>query len=194
MVTSYANRTTPVIRGAYIMENFQGVPPATPPPNVEAFPETPEGAAVALTVRERLEVHRDNPACAGCHDVMDPLGLALENFNAIGQWRVRDSDAGNILIDASGQLADGTPLHGVNELRHALVTRPDQFVQTFTEKLMTYSLGRSVEYHDMPAVRNIVQHAAGKNYSFSAIVMGIINSDQFRKITVPDANPEIGSL
>ena len=194
MVTSYANRTTPVIRGAYIMENFQGVPPATPPPNVEAFPETPEGAAVAQTVRERLEVHRDNPACSGCHDVMDPLGLALENYNAIGQWRDRDSDAGNIPIDASGQLADGTPLNGVNDLRAALVARPDQFVQTFTEKLMTYSLGRSVEYHDMPAVRNIVRSAAGRNYSFSAIVMGIINSDQFRMITVPDENREIGRL
>ena len=194
MVTSYANRTTPVIRGAYIMENFQGVPPATPPPNVEAFPETPEGAAVALTVRERLEVHRDNPACSGCHDVMDPLGLALENYNAIGQWRDRDSDAGNIPIDASGQLADGTPLSGVNDLRNALVARPDQFVQTFTEKLMTYSLGRSVEYHDMPAVRSIVKEAAEKNYSFSAIVMGIINSDQFRKITVPGENLEVGSL
>ena len=186
MVTSYANRTTPVIRGAYIMENFQGVPPATPPPNVEAFPETPEGAAVALTVRERLEVHRDNPACAGCHDVMDPLGLALENYNAIGQWRDRDSDAGNIPIDASGQLADGTPLDGVNDLRRALTSRPGQFVQTFTEKLMTYSLGRSVEYHDMPAVREIVRNAAAKDYSFSSLVMGIINSDQFRKISVPE--------
>jgi len=194
MVTSYANRTTPVIRGAYIMENFQGVPPAAPPPNVEAFPETPEGATVSLTVRERLEVHRDNPACAGCHDVMDPLGLALENYNAIGQWRMRDSDAGNIPIDASGQLADGTPLNGVNDLREALVARPEQFVQTFTEKLMTYSLGRSVEYHDMPAVRAIVRNAARDGYSFTSIVMGIINSDQFRKITVPEENIQVGSL
>lgn len=194
MVTSYANRTTPVIRGAYIMENFLGVPPAAPPPNVEAFPETPEGAAIALTVRERLEVHRDNPACAGCHDVMDPLGLALENYNAIGQWRDRDSDAGNAPIDATGQLADGTPLSGVNDLRDALVARPDQFVQTFTEKLMTYSLGRSVEYHDMPAIREIVRNTAGQDYSFSAIVMGVINSDQFRKITVPEDAQTVGSL
>ncbi len=194
MVTSYANRTTPVIRGAYIMENFQGVPPATPPPNVEAFPETPEGATVALTVRERLEVHRDNPSCAGCHDVMDPLGLALENFTAIGQWRDRDSDAGNIPIDASGQLADGTPLNGVNDLRESLVERPEQFVQTFTEKLMTYSLGRSVEHHDMPAVRSIVRSAADSNFSFSSIVMGIINSDQFRKVTVPDAGMDENQL
>src|SRR5690606_28937892 len=136
-----------------------GVPPANPPPNVEAFPETPEGAMVAETVRERLERHRDNPACAGCHDVMDPLGLAPENFNAIGEFRLRDSDAGNIPIDASGRLADGTPLNGVNDLRAALVKRPDQFVQVFTEKMMTYALGRSVEAHDMPAVRNIVRQA-----------------------------------
>ena len=176
------------------MENFLGVPPAAPPPNVEAFPETPEGATVALTVRERLEMHRANPACAGCHDVMDPLGLALENYNAVGQWRDRDSDAGNIPIDASGQLADGTPLIGVNDLREALVKRPDQFVQTFTEKLMTYSLGRSVEYHDMPAVRKIVQSAANNRYRFSSIVMGVINSDQFRMITVPENDQEIGSL
>src|SRR5690606_24551978 len=104
---------------------------------------------VALTVRERLESHRDNPACAGCHDVMDPLGLALENFNAVGKWRDYDSDAGNAPIDSTGQLADGTPLQGVNDLREALVARPDQFAQVFTEKLMTYALGRGVEAHDM---------------------------------------------
>lgn len=194
MVTSYANRTTPVIRGAYIMENFQGVPPATPPPNVEAFPETPEGAAVSLTVRERLAKHRDNPACSGCHDVMDPLGLALENFNAVGKWRERDSDAGNVLIDASGRLADGTALQGVNDLRDALVVRPEQFVQVFTEKLMMYSLGRGLEVHDMPAVRNIVDQAARDDYSFSSIIMGIINSNQFQKITIPDNGIQVGSL
>ncbi|MDT8398137.1 MAG: DUF1592 domain-containing protein [Pseudomonadales bacterium] len=186
MVTSYANRTTPVIRGAYIMENFQGVPPAAPPLNVPAFPETEEGAAVALTVRERLEKHRDNPACAGCHDIMDPLGLALENFNAIGQWRIRDSDAGNTPIDASGRLASGKPLDGVNDLREALVARPDQFVQTFTEKLMTYALGRIVEFHDMPAVRKIVHDAARDDYAFLDIVMGIVNSAQFRQMSVPE--------
>jgi mono/diheme cytochrome c family protein len=185
MVTSYANRTTPVIRGAFIMENLIGVPPATPPPNVEAFPETPEGATISLTVRERLEKHRDNPACAGCHDVMDPLGLALENFNAIGEWRVRDSDAGNVPIDASGRLADGRPISGVNELRNALVERPEQFAQVFTEKMMMYAIGRGVEAHDMPAVRRIVDEAAAEDFSFSAIIGGIINSDQFQMMTVP---------
>ena len=176
------------------MENFQGVPPAAPPPNVEAFPETPEGALVAQTVRERLETHRDNPACAGCHDVMDPLGLALENFNAIGEWRLRDTDAGNILIDSTGQLADGTPLNGVNDLRRALVSRPQQFVQTFTEKLMTYALGRTVEFHDMPTIRSIVDAAAEDNYKFSSIVMGIVNSEQFQMTTVPaEENVQVGS-
>ena len=185
MVTSYANRTTPVIRGAFIMENLMGVPPATPPPNVEAFPETPEGATISLTVRERLEQHRDNPACAGCHDVMDPLGLALENFNAIGEWRDRDSDAGNVPIDASGRLANGQPINGVNELRAALVERPEQFAQVFTEKLLMYAIGRGVEAHDMPAVRRIVDVAAADNYSFSSIINGIITSDQFQLMTVP---------
>src|SRR5690606_8495549 len=137
-------------------------------------------AAVALTVRERLEQHRDNPACAGCHDVMDPLGLALENFNAIGEWRERDSDAGNVPIDASGSLAAGAPLHGVNELREALVARPDQFVQVFTEKLLMYALGRGVEAHDMPAVRRIVRNAAADNYSFASLIQGVIESEQFQ--------------
>ncbi len=195
MVTSYANRTTPVIRGAYIMENIQGVPPAAPPPDVEAFPETPEGAAVALTVRERLEVHRDNPACAGCHDVMDPLGLALENFDAIGMWRDRDSDAGNTPIDSSGRMGSGKPVNGVNDLREALVERPEQFVQTFTEKLLAYSIGRTVEAHDMPAVRKIVRGAEDAGYRFSDIVMGIIESEQFRKVAVPEAAVQsVGSL
>jgi hypothetical protein len=195
MVTSYANRTTPVIRGAYIMENFLGVPPAAPPPNVEAFPETPEDAVVALTVRERLESHRDNPACAGCHDVMDPLGLALENFNTIGKWRDYDSDAGNARIDSTGQLANGTPLQGVNDLRKALVARPDQFAQVFTEKMFTYALGRGVEAHDMPTVRAIVDSAAQNDYRISGIVMGIVNSEQFRMMTVPEDNQnQVGSL
>jgi len=193
MVTSYANRTTPVIRGAYLMENFLGVPPANPPPNVEAFPETPEGVTVAETVRSRLERHRDNPACAGCHDIMDPLGLALENFNAIGEWRVRDSDAGNLLIDSSGQLADGTPLNGINDLREALVQRPDQFAIVFTEKLMMYSIGRGVEAHDMPAVRKIVRDAAKDEFRISAIIKGIIASDQFQLMTVPTEGVQVGS-
>ncbi len=186
MVTSYANRTTPVLRGAYIMENLIGVEPASPPPNVEAFPETPEGSAVALTVRERLKSHRADPSCASCHDVMDPLGLALENFDGIGAWRVRDSDAGNEPIDASGQLANGQPINGVNDLREALLANPDQFAQVFTKKLMTYALGRTVEYQDMPTVRSVVRSAASDNYKFSSIVKGIINSEQFMISVAPE--------
>jgi hypothetical protein len=186
MVTSYANRTTPVLRGAYIMENLIGVEPASPPPNVEAFPETPEGSAVALTVRERLESHRADPSCASCHDVMDPLGLALENFDGIGAWRERDSDAGNELINASGQLANGQPINGVNDLREALLQNPGQFVQVFTKKLMTYALGRTVEYQDMPTVRSVVRTAANENYKFSSIVKGLINSEQFMMSVAPE--------
>jgi Protein of unknown function (DUF1587)./Protein of unknown function (DUF1592)./Protein of unknown function (DUF1595)./Protein of unknown function (DUF1588)./Protein of unknown function (DUF1585). len=193
MVTSYANRTTPVIRGAFIMENFMGVPPAAPPPNVEAFPETPEGATVALTVRERLEMHRNNPACAGCHDVMDPLGLSLENFDAIGQWRERDRDAGNAPIDSSGRLANGKPIQGVNDLRNALVARPDQFAHVIVEKMLMYALGRGVEAHDMPTVRAIVHKAAADDYRFSAIIEGIIASDQFQMMSVPQDGAVIGA-
>jgi hypothetical protein len=193
MVTSYANRTTPVIRGAFIMENFMCVPPASPPPNVAAFPETPEGATVSLTVRERLAKHRDNPACAGCHDVMDPLGLSLENFNAIGQWRERDSDAGNIPIDASGRLASGKPIQGVNDLREALVARPDQFAQVVVEKLLMYAIGRGIEAQDMPAVRAIVHTAAANDYRFSAIIAGIIASDQFQSMAVPADGAVVGA-
>ncbi len=183
MATSYANRTTPVLRGAYILEKFLGTPPAAPPPDVEAFPETQEGG-VALTVRERLESHRATPSCASCHGVIDPLGLALENFDAIGRWRDKDIDAGTS-IDATGRMADGTPLRGVDDLRQALVDRKEQFVQTFTEHLMTFALGRGVKYHDMPTVRSIVRSAAGENYRLSAIVLGIVNSAAFQMDRLP---------
>ncbi len=186
MATSYANRTTPVLRGAYILEKFLGTPPAAPPPSVQAFVETQEGG-VALTVRDRLAAHRNNPSCQGCHGVIDPLGLALENFNAVGQWRTKDIDAG-ASIDASGQLTDGTPLHGPDDLRNALVKRSDQFVQTFTENLMTFALGRGLKYYDMPRVRSIVRESAAQNYRFSSIVLGIVNSDAFQRDEVPKAD------
>lgn len=188
MTTSYANRTTPVLRGSYLLEKFLGTPPAAPPPNVEAFPETQEGE-MAKTVRERLEAHRQVKSCNSCHGVIDPLGLALENFDAIGRWREKDIDAG-VAIDASGQLADGTPVKGVNDLREELVARADQFVQTFTEHLMTFALGRTVEYYDMPTVRAIVRNAAKDNYRFSSIVLGIVNSPAFLMDRVPEQKPE----
>ena len=178
MATSYANRTAPVLRGAWILENVLGTPPAAPPPDVEGFQENKDGEK-ALTVREIMTKHRRNPSCASCHAVMDPLGLALENFDAIGEWRTKDRQALEA-IDASGQLVDGTPVNGPADLRRALLRRPEQFAQTLTERLMTYALGRSVEAHDMPAVRKIVRDAARDNYRFSALVLGIVRSAPFQ--------------
>jgi mono/diheme cytochrome c family protein len=183
MATSYANRTAPVLRGAWILENLLGTPPAAPPPDVEGFKENKDGET-ALTVRQIMVEHRRNPSCNSCHGVMDPLGFALENFDAIGEWRAQDRLA-RTAIDASGQLVDGTPVSGPVDLRKALMKRPEQFVQTLTERLMTYALGRSVEHYDMPAVRKIVRDSARDNYRFSSIVMGIVKSAPFqlRKLT-----------
>jgi mono/diheme cytochrome c family protein len=178
LVSSYPNRTSPVLRGQWLLENVLGTPPASPPPNVEALVETVEGQR-ASTVRARLEAHRTNPSCNACHGVIDPLGFALENFDAVGRWRVKDREAGEP-IDASGVLIDGTAVSGPVELREALLERPDQFVQTLTEKLMTYGLGRSLEHTDMPTVRRIVRDAAETDYRFSDLVWGIVNSTQFR--------------
>jgi hypothetical protein len=178
MATSYPNRTAPVLRGAWILENILGTPPAPPPPNVEAFQENKPGEK-ARTVREIMERHRGNPSCTGCHGIMDPLGFALENFDGIGGWRVKDRDAGEP-IDATGQLVDGTKVSGPQDLRQALLRKPEQFVQTFTEKLLTYAIGRSVEYYDMPAVRKIVRDSARDGYRFSSIVMGIVQSAPFQ--------------
>ena len=178
MATSYANRTAPVIRGAWILENILGTPPAAPPPDVEGFPENKDGEK-ARSVREIMEEHRARPSCNSCHGVMDPLGFALENFDAIGEWRSMDRYAGSA-IDASGQLIDGTKVSSPADLRKALTRRPEQFVQTFTEKLMTYALGRTVEFYDMPAVRQIVRDTARDNYRFSAIVMGVVKSAPFQ--------------
>ena len=189
MATSYPNRTAPVLRGAWILEAITGTPPASPPPDVEAFPETQEGEQ-AKTVRERLEEHRSNPTCNACHGVMDPLGFALENFDAIGAWRVKDREA-LAAIDSSGQLADGTVVNGPVDLREALLADPTQFVQTLTEKLMIYALGRSVEFHDMPAVRRIVRDAKRENYRFSALLAGIAQSEPFRFSTTPAADDTV---
>jgi hypothetical protein len=188
MTTSYPNRTAPVLRGAWILENIMGTPPSPPPPNVEAFPENKDGEK-ARSIRAIMEQHRANPSCNACHGVMDPLGFALENFDAIGQWRSVDRYAATP-IDASGKLVDGTPVTGPVDLRVALRHRPEQFVQTFTEKLMTYALGRSVEYYDMPTVRRIVRDAARDNYRFASIVDGIVRSPAFqmREAAAPAVN------
>jgi Protein of unknown function (DUF1592)/Protein of unknown function (DUF1588)/Protein of unknown function (DUF1585)/Protein of unknown function (DUF1595)/Protein of unknown function (DUF1587)/Planctomycete cytochrome C len=187
MATSYGNRTAPVLRGAWILENITGTPPSTPPPGVGALKETEPGKE-AQTVRVRLEHHRQNPSCNACHGVMDPLGFALENFDVVGAWRNTDRDAGSP-IDSSGQLADGTHVNGPAQLRAALLARPDQFVQTLTEKLMTFALGRAVTYQDMPTVRATVRRAAADQYRFADIVAGIVESDAFEMREVPPARP-----
>ena len=189
LATSYANRTAPVLRGAWILDNILGTPPAAPPPDVEGFKENKEGEK-AKSVREIMEQHRAKPSCNACHGVMDPLGFALENFDAIGEWRSKDRYAGTA-IDASSTLVDGTPIHGPADLRNALMRRPEQFVQTVTEKLMTYALGRSVEYYDMPSVRAIVRDAARDNYRFSSIVMGIVKSAPFQKRKAPEESVDL---
>ncbi len=175
-VTSYPTRTSPVLRGKWILENIMGTPPPAPPPNVPALKENDEGGKVT-TVRERLEEHRRNPACATCHRVMDPLGFSLDNFDAIGQWRTKEA---GLPIDASGQLADGTKINGIADLRAALLKHPERFVGTMTEKLMTYALGRGLEYYDMPVVRGIARDAGQNDYRFSSIVMGIVKSTEFQ--------------
>jgi Protein of unknown function (DUF1592)/Protein of unknown function (DUF1588)/Protein of unknown function (DUF1585)/Protein of unknown function (DUF1587)/Protein of unknown function (DUF1595) len=181
MATAYPNRTAPVLRGAWILERVTGTPPSPPPPAVPSLKENKNGET-PHTVRELMALHRDKPACFACHGVLDPLGFALENFDAVGEWRVKDRIAGTA-IDASGVLPDGTKISGPVDLRNALVSNPNQFVQTLTEKLMTYATGRAVDYHDMPTIRAIVRDSAKDNYRFSTIVMRIVNSDQFQKRT-----------
>ena len=182
-VTSYAHRTSPVVRGKWLLENILGTPPPPPPADVPALAENDDSGALPRSVRERLEVHRENPVCASCHRVMDPLGFALENFDAIGRWRV-ESDGGTP-VDSAGVLADGTPVDGPASLVDALLIRPESFVTTVTEKLLTYGLGRGVEYFDAPAVRRIVRDAAAEDYRWSAIIAGIARSVPFQMRTPP---------
>jgi hypothetical protein len=165
-----------VVRGKWILENILGTPVPPPPPDVPPLKENQEGER-PRTLREQMLEHRANAVCASCHKVMDPIGFALENFDAVGAWR--SEDAGTP-IDASGQLADGTKIDGVVELRNALVSRPAVFAGTFTEKLLTYALGRGLDYRDMPAVRAIVRDAARNNYRFSALISGVVHSTPFR--------------
>jgi cytochrome c5 len=175
-VTSYPNRTSPVLRGKWILENIMGTPPPPPPSTVPPFPENEEGAK-PRPIREILEEHRRNPACATCHAVMDPLGFSLENFDATGEWRKKDKSGP---IDPSGVLADGTKVDGPVALRKALLKHPERFVDTMTEKLMTYALGRGLEHYDMPVVRGIVRDAAKQDYKFSALIFNIAKSTPFQ--------------
>ena len=177
-VTSYAHRTSPVLRGKWLLENVLGTPPPPPPPDIPALEENDEAGLNARSVRDRLEKHRANPVCASCHSVMDPLGFALENFDAIGRWR-SSSEAGTP-IDASGILSDGTEVNGPATLREAFVTRGDNFLTTVTEKLLTYAIGRGVESFDGPAVRQIVDAAGQEEYRWSALIAGIVQSTPFQ--------------
>jgi hypothetical protein len=188
LVTSHADRTAPVVRGKWILDNLLGAPPPPPPPDVPQLPE-PEGAK-PLTMRERMAQHRANPVCASCHRAMDPIGLALENFDAVGAWRTHDAGEP---IDASGVMGDGTAIDGVAGLRAALLQHPDVFVGTMTEKLLTYALGRGVTHHDMPAVRAIVRDAARKGYRLSALVEGIVQSAPFRKTEASGSTTQAAS-
>jgi uncharacterized protein DUF1592/uncharacterized protein DUF1588/uncharacterized protein DUF1587/uncharacterized protein DUF1585/uncharacterized protein DUF1595/cbb3-type cytochrome c oxidase subunit III len=183
-VTSHATRTSPVVRGKWILENVLGVPVPPPPPlpGAGVFAEPAPGEA-PKTMRAQMEVHRTNPVCASCHKAMDPIGLSLENFDAVGAWRTREL---NGPIDASGQLTDGTPVDGVVTLRQALVRDPDVFVTTLTEKLLTYALGRGLTAYDMPAVRHVVRDASHENYRWSTLVLGIAGSVPFQMRAADD--------
>jgi len=184
-VTSYPNRTSPVQRGKWILANILGTPPTPPPPNVPPLKDNTEGAKQSL--RERMEQHRTNPVCAGCHKVMDPIGFALENFDAIGRWRAMDDGAA---IDPSGTLFNGAKVDGAIALRKMLTSRPETFVGVMTEKMLTYALGRGVEYYDMPAVRKAVRDASANDFRFSSLVLGIVNSTPFEMKMKPRRQEE----
>ena len=178
MVTSRSTRTSPVVRGKWILENLLGTPPPAPPANVPALPEQKQNDGRVLTVRELMAKHRANPVCASCHATIDPAGFALEQFDAIGKWR--EVDAGFQPIDASGTMPDGTPFSGINDFRTILMSSPDQFVHTLTDKLLMYALGRGTEYYDSPAIRQIMREVESNNYKFSSLIMSIVKSVPFR--------------
>jgi hypothetical protein len=180
-VTSYNNRTSVVLRGKWILENILAAPPPPPPPNVPTLNDSKNGKL--LTVREQMELHRNNPVCASCHTKMDPLGFSLENFNGIGGWRV--ADAGKKL-DVSAVMPDGTKFDGPSGLEGILMARKDQFTEAFTERLMTYALGRGLESYDMPAVRAVRYAAASDDYRMNTIIMGIVQSVPFAMRRTPD--------
>jgi hypothetical protein len=173
-VTSYATRTSPVIRGKWVLENLVGAPPPPPLPDVPALKDNT--VLATLSVRERLAQHRANAACASCHNLMDPIGFALENFDAVGRWRTLEE---GMPVDASGGLPDGRKFTGVAGLEEGLLSRPEVFAGTLTEKLLTFALGRGVEFYDGPAIRKIVREAQAEDYRFSSIVVGITKSTPF---------------
>jgi hypothetical protein len=177
MVTSYATRTSPVIRGKFILDNFLGAPPPPPLPNVPALDDNKETISETLPVRERLMKHRADPTCATCHNVIDPVGFSLENFDAVGRWRITEEGKP---VDATGGLPDGSKFTGVGGLEAALLKNPQVFAGTLTEKLLTFALGRGIEYYDGPAVREIVRTSAAADYRFSAMIVAIVKSTPFQ--------------
>ncbi len=183
-VTSYPNRTAPTIRGKWVLLQILGTPPPPPPPNVPSLKD--DATTKNLTMRQRMELHRSNPTCAACHKMMDPLGFALENFDGLGQWR--DTLGLGAPIDSSGVLPDGTMFDGPAGLREVLVTKQDMFVETFTEQLLTYALGRGVEEYDRPVLRQITREAASENQRWSSIILGIVNSAPFQMRRISDGN------
>jgi Protein of unknown function (DUF1592)/Protein of unknown function (DUF1588)/Protein of unknown function (DUF1585)/Protein of unknown function (DUF1587)/Protein of unknown function (DUF1595) len=176
-LTSYATRTSPVLRGKWILENILSSPPPPPPPNVPALKTEANDSGKPLTMRQAMVAHRANPVCASCHARMDPIGFAMDNFDAVGRWR--DTDAGQA-IDASGVLPEGTKFSGVAELKKALLRNPEQFVDTITEKLLMYAIARNVQYYDRPAIRAIVRQAAASNYTLASLVLGVVKSAPFQ--------------
>jgi hypothetical protein len=200
MVTSHTDRTSPVVRGKWILENLLGAPPPAPPANVPPLNENPQRAGKILTMRERMEEHRANPVCANCHVLMDPIGLAMENFDAVGAWRTRDGSSVTNLgtpIDASGQLIDGTKVDGVVALRKALLKNPEIFAGTLAEKLMIYALGRGLGHYDMPTVRSIVRESAAQEFRFSSFIIGIVKSTPFQRRIKPSedtGNPPVRTV
>jgi hypothetical protein len=190
-ITSTASRTSPVIRGSWILENLLGSAPPAPPPGVETNIDGDGTQVLTTSVRQRLEAHRANPSCASCHGVIDPVGFALENFNPIGAWRDRDGDSP---VDARGTLVDGTAIAGPADLTAALVVRSQMFITHVTEKLLAYSLGRTLDHRDMPAVRDIVRQARRRNYSFAALIEAVVQSDPFLQRNGPSpAAPRVAS-
>jgi hypothetical protein len=187
-IAAVPERNSPVKRGVWILDNILGTPPPEPPPNVPPLEDTAGAPGKILTIREKQTLHRKNEPCAGCHKLFDPMGFALENFSTDGSWRTKDGGNGGVPIDAAVELFDGQPVNGVVGLRQALLRYSPQFVRVITEKLMTYGLGRGVEYYDMPVIRSIVRDAAKNNNKFSSIVLGIVKSAPFQMRVKLDAS------
>jgi hypothetical protein len=176
MVTSYPDRTAPVVRGFWVLESLLGMPPPPPPPDIPDL-KTVTDDGRPLSMRAQMEKHRENPSCAVCHVRMDPLGFSLENFDAIGRWR---QTSGGVPVDASAVFADGTPINGVTGLRAFVLKHQDSYVHTFVSKMLTYAIGRQIDYRDQPAIRRIVRDAEASGYRWSAIIRGIVSSTPFQ--------------